>query len=375
MRESYERLHGPSGPERRGSPRTHERRTRVVLVVLGLAGLWTLAEVVLVPTFGLAHVLAVLALRIGVLFIAAGVFPAMRAAWHGRLRALVQDGMTAFTAWSRRWWPTFTRTREHAGLRLGERLALVAGIFVAVLDVVLTSLLLRDVFPEPPYRLPLAAAWLGPALAEGSFYVAVASLKTALALWFGMFERTHEGGEPGRLRWFVLGSASAFDAVLAIVRGLGLAEQGMGGAPVMVSNVVFVGFGIAVPWVVAHTGRLLALAVDPLLARFSLVRVLATLPVLALVGAAWLVVLVLAIPAAAIGLVLALATALWFAIEDTAALLLGQEPLPPPTDARLERILTESDGDANPHALDSLDSRPHTGLSASILAPLPGGAE
>ena len=41
-------------------------------------------------------------------------------------------------------------------------------------------------------------------------------------------------------------SRGEFDAALAAARGLLLAEQGMGGSAVTVSNIVFVGFGVAV---------------------------------------------------------------------------------------------------------------------------------
>jgi hypothetical protein len=153
------------------------------------------------------------------------------------------------------------------------------------------------------------------------------------------------------LRWFVLGGASAFDAVLAIARGLVLADHGITGAPVMVSNIVFVGFGIAVPWVVAHTGRLLAAALDPLLERLSLVRVLAAIPILLFLGAIWLVALAFVVPVAVTLGVLGIAAAIWYAMEDTAALVLGQEPPGPP----LDNALVVAD---EPRAHDREDERP-----------------
>jgi hypothetical protein len=306
-------------------------------LVVGLAGLWTIADALWLSAgeAGLVRQLGVFAVRLGGLLLLAGVCFAFRTVWHARMKAALSTVVGGLTRWSRRLLPAWSRADDgQRRMRLGERIALVGGLLVCVLDIGLTALLLRDVFPEVPYRMTLLDA-LGPAVQEWGFYITVAALKTGLALWFGIWERGREGEGGGVLRWFVLGGASAFDAVLAIARGLVLADHGITGAPVMVSNIVFVGFGIAVPWVVAHTGRLLAAALDPLLERLSLVRVLAAIPVLLFLGAIWLCALAFVVPVAVALGVLGIAAAIWFAMEDTAALVLGQEPQGPPLDAEL----------------------------------------
>jgi hypothetical protein len=322
-------------------------------LVVGFAGLWTIADALWGSSgeVALLRQLGVFAIRLGVLLVLAGLCFAFRTAWHARMKAALVTVVGGLTRWSRRLLPGWGRAEDgHRRMRLGERIALVGGLFVCVLDIGLTALLLRDVFPEVPYRMTLLDA-LGPAVQEWAFYVTVAALKTGLALWFGIWERGREGEGGGVLRWFVLGGASAFDAVLALARGLVLADHGITGAPVMVSNIVFVGFGIAVPWVVAHTGRLLAAALDPLLERLSLVRLLAAIPVLLFLGIVWLGALAFVVPVAIALAVLGIAAALWYAMEDTVALAIGQEPQGPPLDHAL--VVTD-----DPRGSDPGDERP-----------------
>ena len=167
---------------------------------------------------------------------------------------------------------------------------------------------------------------LSPAAAEWSFYVVVALFKTLLELWFGVFDRIRSAaGGASAMRWFVLGGASAFDAALAAARGLLLAEQGMGGSAVTVSNIVFVGFGVAVPWVAAHTGGLLVAGMDGFLARLGLLRWLAALPRVLLLTTLWLMVVALALPVLATVLALGLVALVWFALDDVVATILGHE--------------------------------------------------
>jgi len=321
--------------------RNGERRARVIVAVLGLAGLWTVAEALLTttedPTRSLLHHIGGLVLRVGGLWIGAGVFAALRGFWHRRFRRDLIWVLGGFARWTERRLPAFeARSSQGEPLKLGERIALLSGVFVLGLDVCLTTLLLRDVFPEPPYLVPALEA-LAPGMQEWAFYVSVASLKTALALWFGAFERTREGTS-SPLRWFVLGSASAFDGALAIARGVVLAEEGIAGPSIMVSNIVFVGFGLAVPWVVAHTGRLLASSLDPWLARVSALQTLAAVPRWIGLGLLWLAVIVVLVPTGTVGLLLGFLTAVWFAVEDTAGLVLGHDPAHPPIDPALARL-------------------------------------
>jgi hypothetical protein len=312
------------------------RRARVAVLVVGLAGLWTIADALWGSAGqGLLRQLGVFAVRLGALLVIAGLCFTFRTTWHSRMKAALAFVVGGLSRWSRRLLPAWNRHDDGSRrMRLGERIALIGGLGVCVLDVGLTALLLRDVFPEVPYRMSLLDA-MPAAVQEWAFYVAVASLKTGLALWFGIWERGREGESSGVLRWFVLGGASAFDAVLALARGLVLADQGITGAPVMVSNIVFVGFGVAVPWVVAHTGRLLAAALDPLLERLSLVRVLAAIPILIFLGAIWLCALAFVVPVGIALGVLGIAAAIWYAMEDTVALVIGQEPQGPPLQAEL----------------------------------------
>ena len=205
----------------------------------------------------------------------------------------------------------------------GDRIALVAGLLLCALDVALTTLLLRDVFPEPPYRFELMG-YLSPEAAEWSFYVVVALFKTLLELWFGVFDKIRSAvAGPSAMRWFVLGGASAFDAALAAARGMLLAEQGMGGSAVTVSNIVFVGFGVAVPWVAAHTGGLLVTGMDGFLARLGLLRWLLALPRVLLLAALWLVIVAVSLPLFAVILGVALLALVWFSLDDVVATILG----------------------------------------------------
>lgn len=315
--------------------RAKERRIRVAAVVGGATVLWTLTELALRedgtssgPREGLA-----LAVRAGVLVVAAGIVHGLRSAWHRWGRSLAVRLVETLAGLGARAMP-WGRPTEPVTTPLdpGDRVALVAGLFVALLDVALTSLLLRDVFPEAPYRIPGLDGWSDHA-SDWSFYLAVAALKTVLALWLGLWHGSRPDRSP-TLLWFVLGAASAFDAALAVARGMVLAEQGIAGASIMVSNIVFVGFGLAVPWVVAHTGRLLGRQLDPWLGAL---RWLPRVALLVLAGAAMLALLV---PLGLFGCALGVVTAAWFAVEDIVGVLLGQEPEEPPLDDRWARIAT-----------------------------------
>jgi len=283
----------------------------------------------------------------------------LRLLWHTRLRAGLVGAGEALWSWTGRVWPRVEAApKDSSTLGVGERIALVAGLLLCALDVALTTLLLRDVFPEPPYRFELWGL-LSPTAAEWSFYAVVALFKTLLELWFGVFDRIRSAaGGASAMRWFVLGGASAFDAALAAARGLLLAEQGMGGSAVTVSNIVFVGFGVAVPWVAAHTGGLLVAGMDGFLARLGLLRWLAALPRVLLLTTLWLGVIALGLPVLAAVLAIGVLALLWFALDDVVATILGHdqdmgpelpgevlrvardEP-PPPTDPplALQRVL------------------------------------
>lgn len=253
----------------------------------------------------------------------------LRRLWEEGLRAALQRVGDRLGSLSLSLWPWSSdpkKTDDAPPLRAGERVALCAGAFLCALDVVLTTLLLRDVFPEPPYRFALLDE-LSPALGEWSFYVVVASFKAILELWLGVVDRlrARAGGDTRALRWFVLGLASAFDAALAVARGLLLAEQGLAGATVLVSNIVFVGFGVAVPWVVAHTGGLLVDAADPLLARFGLLRLLAALPRLALLAALWGAAIVLGAPIVLAVIAVGALMVVWSALDELLVTILGHD--------------------------------------------------
>lgn len=294
------------------------QRARVLGSSVGLALLWGLAERVLSPPgppgVSPMHMVAVFVLRWGAILLGASLLLGLQQAWFAWLRASFVTGGQAIVQWSRNRWPPSPHGEEpHAwGRELGRHVVLVAGLGVAVLDLLLTTLLLRDVFPEPPYRFPLLSAW-HPDAGDWAFYGAVAGLKTGLALWFGLREGASTGTSV-RQRWFILGCASAFDGILAVARGVALAEQGIAGAPIMVSNLVFAGFGLAVPWVVAHTGRVLATVVDPWIARA---------PAAILLTLVWALVLIVAAPVGVLIVAFALLIALWQAVDDLVGLVLG----------------------------------------------------
>lgn len=330
-----------------------QRRTRALTLAVGLAGLAVLADAVLLgPPDGAAGGYAVRSagrfalLAFGFLVLGA-LLRRVQLAWHRRLRgALVRAGEALYGV-TRRLWP-----REPAAdpstppMRLGERIALVAGLFLTALDVVLTTLLLRDVFPEPPYRFDLFGL-LSPEAAQWSFYLAVAVFKAVLEVWFGVYDTIR--GKGGALRWFVLGGASAFDAALAASRGLVLAEQGLVGAAVTVSNIIFIGFGLAVPWVAAHTGGLLVGAMDGWLARLGVLRLVSALPRLLLLGALWLAAFAVGAPILALVLSLGLVIAVWSALDDVVATVLGHDDGAAAL-ALPSEVLREADEPAPPHA-------------------------
>lgn len=319
------------------TPPDARRRWRVIATAVGLGSLCVLTDAMIhgpLVRQGAAHSAGALVLLVGSLLMLSGILTAFRRAWHRYLRRDTDALITRLTAWTRR----FVRGRRPAvstaPMRLGERIALLAGLLLTALDVVLTSLLLKDVFPEPPYRFELLAG-ISPAAVDWSFYVIVAGFKAVLEVWFGVIDRVKLEAEGQRgatwsaTRWFVLGGASAFDAVLAASRGLLLAEQGLDGAAVTVSNIVFIGFGIAVPWVAAMTGALLVPAAEPILARLAPLALLANGLRLAAVAAVWIVALAIGLPFLLTLAGLGLACAAWFAIEDGLGVILGHDEAPP----------------------------------------------
>lgn len=309
------------------------RRTRTLILAVSLASLSAIASALWSPepTTTPRLVGAAVVIAAGVLLFDA-LLGRIRGRWEGGWRrSLVAIGEQV-QALLARLWPDAPQSPDDGSqsLKTGERLALVAGCCLATLDVVLTTLLLRDVFPEPPYRFELLSL-ISPEAVEWSFYLAVAVFKVLLELWLGVVDRLGSDGARSPVRYFVLGLASAFDAALALARGLLLAEQGITGAAVTTSNIVFIGFGLAIPWVVAHTGGLLVRAADPLLTRFGLLRTLTALPRMLLTGLVWAVALALGLPmlvaVAAIGLV----STIWSSLHEMVALLLGHDdPEAPP---------------------------------------------
>ena len=314
----------PSHPPSR-SPRS-PRRVRLLVLATGLAALGVLGRAMLGgEPAGLAVHASTFVLGVFALLLLGSLLQRLRMLWHTHLRAALVRVGGALWSWTGRVWPRGEAAKDGAPLGAGERIALVAGLVLCALDVALTTLLLRDVFPEPPYRFELWG-WLSPAAAEWSFYVVVALFKTLLELWFGVFDRIRSAAAgPSAMRWFVLGGASAFDAALAAARGMLLAEQGMGGSAVTVSNIVFVGFGVAVPWVAAHTGGLLVNGMDGFLARLGLLRWLAALPRVLLLATLWLAVVALSLPVLGLVLAVGVLALVWFALDDVVATILGHD--------------------------------------------------
>lgn len=321
--------HSPPSPRTPRSP----RRIRLLVLATGLAALGVLARAMRGDgePGNLAVHAGTFVLGAFALLLLGSLLQRLRQLWHTHVRSGLARVGEALWAWSGRMWPRREADpKDSATLGTGERIALIAGLVLCALDVALTTLLLRDVFPEPPYRFELWGL-LSPAAAEWSFYVVVALFKTLLELWFGVFDRIRSAaGGASAMRWFVLGGASAFDAALAAARGLLLAEQGMGGSAVTVSNIVFVGFGIAVPWVAAHTGGLLVAGMDGFLARLGLLRWLAALPRVLLLTTLWMVVIALALPVLASILAVGLLALVWFALDDVVATILGHDDDAPP---------------------------------------------
>lgn len=315
----------PSAPPAR--PPRSPRRVRLLVLSTGLAALAVLGRCVLVGgSPGFAELAAMFVLAGFALLLFGSLLQRVRGLWHLHLREQLARVGAALWSWTGEVWPR--REAEGEGrpaMGTGDRIALIAGMALCGLDVALTTLLLRDVFPEPPYRFELMG-WLSPAAAEWSFYVVVALFKTLLELWFGVFDKIRSAvAGPSAMRWFVLGGASAFDAALAAARGLLLAEQGMGGSAVTVSNIVFVGFGVAVPWVAAHTGGLLVAAMDGFLAKLGLLRWLAALPRMSLLLGLWLGVVAMALPIGVLIMAVGLLALVWGALDDVVGTILGHD--------------------------------------------------
>lgn len=329
-------------------PSRSPQRVRSLVLATGLAALAVLGLSMLQePGPGALHQAGTFVLAAFGLLLLGSLLTRLRMLWHTHLRSLLGRVGSALWSWTGRVWPrSGGEAEDGARLGTGERIALIAGLVLSALDVALTTLLLRDVFPEPPYRFELFGL-LSPAASEWSFYVVVALFKTLLEVWFGVFDRIRSAvAGPSALRWFVLGGASAFDAALAAARGMLLAEQGMGGSAVMVSNIVFVGFGIAVPWVAAHTGGLLVAGMDGFLARLGLLRWLAALPRVVLLLALWLVVIAVSLPVMGLVLGVGMLALVWFALDDVIATILGHDdsgPLAPALPIEVIQVTRESD--------------------------------
>lgn len=333
----------------------------MVATAVGLSSLLVIADALIggpLSRGGLPRQLGGLTLLIGGLLVLSGLLTAFRRAWHRGLRRETDQAVGRLTDWTRKVWRGGSSRIASPPLRLGERVALLAGVVLTCLDVVLTSLLLKDVFPEPPYRFDLFGL-LSPAMLDWSFYVAVAGFKAILELWFGVVDRIKVDAEGGRstgwaaTRWFVLGGASAFDAVLAASRGLLLAEQGLDGAAVTVSNIVFIGFGVAVPWVAAMTGGLLVSAADPILARLAPLTLIKNAFRFALLLLVWTLAIGFGLPFL-VGLAgLGLMTAAWFAIEDGVGLVMGHDS-GPPSDA----LVLVNPGEPDEEATDASEVLP-----------------
>ncbi len=326
--------HSIAGPPSLSSTRKERlaRRTRTLTLAISMAALAAIASALWSPQPS-----TIPRLIGGALLIATAVllFDALlgrvEQRWHGGWRqALVTVGERV-QALLARLWPRSTKDiDESQALKTGERLALLAGCCLAALDVVLTTLLLRDVFPVPPYRFEMLSI-ISPEAVEWSFYLVVALFKVLLELWLGIVDKLASEGARSPLRYFVLGLASAFDAALAVARGLLLAEQGITGAAVTTSNIVFVGFGLAIPWVVAHTGGLLVRAADPFLTRFGLLRTLMALPRMLLAALIWAGALVIGTPLVIMVAAVGIAATIWSSLHEMVALLLGHDDPEGPT--------------------------------------------
>jgi len=376
--------HARSGPQQQqqqqpasGRRERLARRTRTLILAVSLASLAMIASALWNP-----EPTATSRIVGGALLIAAGVllFDALlgrvRSGWHGGWRRALLGAGDYVRALLGRLWPSAPTdsdtTSERDALKTGERLALVAGCCLATLDVVLTTLLLRDVFPEPPYRFEILSL-ISPEAVEWSFYLAVAIFKVLLELWLGIVDRLGSDGARSPLRYFVLGLASAFDAALAVARGLLLAEQGITGAAVTTSNIVFVGFGLAIPWVVAHTGGLLARAADPFMKRFGLLRLLTALPRMLVTGLVWALALVIGLPLMILVAAIGIAATVWSSLHEMVALLLGHDDPETPTivfEAADEPPITTTGSSST--STSTITLPPH-GAELRALAPIGGG--
>jgi len=132
-----------------------ERRRVVVTTSVGVATLLIVADAVfggpatgggLVRTLGLVILLSALGLVIS------GASSAFRRVWDAALRPCIGRVFARCGELSLRWWRGPERqSSAQPGLAAGERVALIVGLILTTLDFALTILLLRDVFPEPPY--------------------------------------------------------------------------------------------------------------------------------------------------------------------------------------------------------------------------------
>lgn len=341
----------------------------MTLTAAGLSALVVLSDALFngpLSQSGVARQLASFGVLFMALLVLGGLLAAYRRSYGASIKPLLARGHDALHRFARRMMGETAIKVQHEPLATGERVALAAGIFLTALDVGLTALLLRDVFPEPPYRFDFLSVF-GEPVVEWSFYVVVAAFKAVLELWFGMIDglRERRHGKTSSwtaIRWFVLGGASAFDAVLAASRGMLLAEQGLDGAAVTVSNIVFIGFGIAVPWVAARTGSLLVSAADPVLARINPVRILGLLARMAIVAVVWSLATLLASPLLLAVAVLGLLTVVWFAVEEIVGLVLGQDVGAPPDALVLVERRAEVVDDEQPAMPMGPPTGPPTGL-------------
>jgi len=299
------------------TPTRHLRRARVVALTLGISTTLAVLRVLWAPPESLADLAGAYVVVVAAVLGIGAAVSAFRTAWRRDLKHQAIRAGTGLVAFTRTTLRSERASAPPARLRRGQRLALVCGISLCLLDVVLTALLLRDIFPEPPYRFENLG--LGPGQESWAFYAVIAAFKTLLELWFGMLTP-----QVTRARLMVLGAASAFDALLAGTRAMILAEQGIEGGVAMASNLVFIAFGLAIPWVAAHTGTLLSAATDGILEAMGLSRWLRALPRVLLVVVVWSVAIAIGLPTLVTMALLGVTGCLWFALEDFAAMLLGQ---------------------------------------------------